>query len=183
MPQNPQKKISKTSHKNYNQFRNVRIEALRWVQMTTYTGIKFKVETSAKERYQKLLDFITIDILKLEQQPPSSQYIITLSMNPIINSSLNKHPMQWEIIHRRLLRPFESAMKEMCLHQTLYVIPRHYPKKIHKSPRTIHHTEKRQLSTREQQFKPVTFNQENLFTWTLNFTISLLSVVLSPCSQ
>ena len=49
---------------------NVITEALRWVQMTIDTGIKFKVETLSKERYQQLLYFITIDILKLEQQHP-----------------------------------------------------------------------------------------------------------------
>ena len=70
MPHNPQNTISQTALKHYNEFINVIIEALRWVQMTIDTGIKFKVETSAKERYQQLLDFITIDILKLEQQNP-----------------------------------------------------------------------------------------------------------------
>ena len=72
MPQNPFKKTSQTALKHYNEFRNVITEALRWVQMTTYTGIKFKVETSAKERDQQLLDFITIDILKIEQQHNSN---------------------------------------------------------------------------------------------------------------
>ena len=66
MPQNPQNTISPTALKYYNEFRNVRTEALRWVKINTDTGIKFKVETSARERYQQLLDFITIDILKLE---------------------------------------------------------------------------------------------------------------------
>ena len=78
---------------------NVITEALRWVQMTTDTGIQFKVETLSKERYQQLLYFITIDILKLEQQHPSSQDIITLPMNPRINICFNKHPMSWELIH------------------------------------------------------------------------------------
>ena len=41
----PQKTISKTELKHYNEFRNVITEALRWVQMTTDTGIKLKVET------------------------------------------------------------------------------------------------------------------------------------------
>ena len=40
--QNPQNTISQTALKYYNEFRNVRTEALRWVQMTTDTGIKFK---------------------------------------------------------------------------------------------------------------------------------------------
>ena len=48
MPQNPQNKISQTALKHYNEFRNLRTESLRWVKMTTDTGIKFKVETSAK---------------------------------------------------------------------------------------------------------------------------------------
>ena len=48
MPQKPQNKISQTVLKHYNEVRNVRTEALRWVQMTTYTGIKLKVETSSK---------------------------------------------------------------------------------------------------------------------------------------
>ena len=93
IPQNPKNTISQTALKYYNEFRNVITEALRWVQMNTDTGIKFKVETSAKERDQNLLDFITIDILKLEHQHPSSQDIITLPMNPIINSYFNKQPM------------------------------------------------------------------------------------------
>ena len=45
MPQNQQNTISQTSLKHYNEFINVRTEALKWVQMTTDTGIKFKVET------------------------------------------------------------------------------------------------------------------------------------------
>ena len=53
---------------------------------------KFKVETPTKERDQQLLDLITIDILKLEQQNISSEDIINLSMNKITNSSFNKHP-------------------------------------------------------------------------------------------
>ena len=93
MPQNPQNTISQTALKHYNEFINVRTEAFRWVQMTTDTCIKFKVETSTKERDQQLLDFITIDILKLEQQHNSSEEIINLSVNPIINSSFKKHPM------------------------------------------------------------------------------------------
>ena len=93
MPQDPNNKISQTTLKYQNEFRNIINEALRWVKMTTDTGIKFKVETSAKERNQQLLDSIIINILKLEQQHTSSQYIITLSINPFINSYFNKHPM------------------------------------------------------------------------------------------
>ena len=67
--------------------------------MTTDTDKKLKVETSAKERDQNLLNFIAIDIIKLEQKHPSSKDIITLPMNKIINSSVKKHPMSWELIH------------------------------------------------------------------------------------
>ena len=102
--------------------------------MTTDTGIKFKVETTAKEIDQQLLDFITIDILKLEQKHPSSQDIITLPMNTIINSYFNKHPIIWEIINRRLLHPYDSFMKAMCRHQTLYGLPKTFPNKIQKAP-------------------------------------------------
>ena len=105
--------------------------------MTTDTSVKFKVKTSAKQRDQQLLYFITIDILKLEHQHNSSEDIINLSMNPIINSYFKKHPMSWELIHSRLLHPSVSVMKAMCLHQTLDGLPKHYPKKIHKSLRTI----------------------------------------------
>ena len=79
--------------------------------MTTDTVIRFKVETSAKERYQQIFNFITIYILKLGQQHPSSQYIITLPMNPIINSSFNKQPMSWDLINLGLLHPYDSVMK------------------------------------------------------------------------
>ena len=93
MPKNPKNTISQTSLKHYNEFRNDRTEYLRWVKMTIDTGIKFKVETSAKERDQQLLDFITICILKLEQQQPSSQGIINIPMNPTTNSYFNKYLM------------------------------------------------------------------------------------------
>ena len=65
MPQNPQNTTIQTEFKHYNVFRSVRTEALVWVQTTKDTGIKFKVETSSKERDQQLLDIITISILKL----------------------------------------------------------------------------------------------------------------------
>ena len=48
MPHNPQNTMIQTELKYYNEFRNFRTGALRWVQMTTDIGIKFKVETSAK---------------------------------------------------------------------------------------------------------------------------------------
>ena len=95
MPQNTQNTINQTALKNYNEFRNVITEALRWVKMTTDTEIKFKVETSAKERDQKILDFITIDVLKIEQKNPSIQDITTIPMNTIIKSSFKKHPISW----------------------------------------------------------------------------------------
>ena len=104
-------------------------------------------------------------------------------MTPIINSSFNKHPMPWEIIHHRPLHPYYSAMKAMCRHQTLDGLPKQFPKKIHKSPCIIWYTEKWQLPTRAQQLTPVNFNQDNFFTWTLDFTTSIPSVDSLPCSQ
>ena len=92
MPQDPNNKISQTTLKYQNEFRNIRTEALRWVKMTTDTGIKIKVETSAKERNQQLLDSIIINILKLEQQHPSSQYKITLPINPV-TSRYHSYPV------------------------------------------------------------------------------------------
>ena len=61
--------------------------------MTTGTGNKIKVETTSKEREQQHLEFITIYVIKIEQQHPSSQDIITITTDPIINSSFNKHPI------------------------------------------------------------------------------------------
>ena len=85
MPQNPHNTISQTALRYYNQFRIVRAEACRWIQITIDTWIKLKVETEFKERYQQLFDFITIDVLHIEEQHTSDQYIITLPMTPIIN--------------------------------------------------------------------------------------------------
>ena len=65
MPQNPQKKPIQNALKNFNQFRSLRIEYLIWVQITTNTGMKTKAKTTENERYQKLLDFINIDVLKI----------------------------------------------------------------------------------------------------------------------
>ena len=51
----PQKTISQTSLKHNNQFIIVITGALRWLQITTDTGKKIKVETEAKERDKQLL--------------------------------------------------------------------------------------------------------------------------------
>ena len=48
MSQNPQSTISQTELKHYNELINSKTEALRWVQMTTATRIKFIVKTFAK---------------------------------------------------------------------------------------------------------------------------------------
>ena len=93
MPQNPQNTKSQTSLKHYNQSRSVRTEALRWLQITIDTVNKLKFETTVKKIDQQLLDFIIIDLLKIEQQHYLYQDIITIPMNPIMNSSFNKHPM------------------------------------------------------------------------------------------
>ena len=95
MLQNPQNTISKTALKYYNQFISVINEALIWLQIATDTGKKLKVETAVNERYQQLLDFITIDLLMIEQQHYSYKDIITLPITPIINSSFSKHLMLW----------------------------------------------------------------------------------------
>ena len=113
MPQNPQNTISQTVLKHYNKSRSVRTEALIWLQITTDTGKKLKFETTVKEIYQQLLDFVTIDVLNIEQKNPSDQDIITLPMIPIIGSYFNKHSMSWELIHFCLLHPYDSVMKAM----------------------------------------------------------------------
>ena len=63
-------------------------------------------------------------------------------MTPTINSSFNKHPMSWELIHSHLLYPSDIIMKAMCCHQTLTVLPKHYPNKLNQSTCTIFYTEK-----------------------------------------
>ena len=49
MPQNQQNIISQTAIKHCNEFRNVRTEDLRWVQMTTDTGINSKIKHQPKK--------------------------------------------------------------------------------------------------------------------------------------
>ena len=66
-PQNPRNTTNLTSLKHYNEFRNVRNKALRWVQMTTYAGIKFIVETPAKARDQQYWTSSTLIYLKLNR--------------------------------------------------------------------------------------------------------------------
>ena len=104
--------------------------------------MKLVVETTENEIDQQLLDFITIDILKIKQQHPLIQEIITLPMNPIIISSFKKHPMPWEIIHRCLLHFYDSAVKSMYRHQTLDGLPKHCPNKINKSSCKIFYASK-----------------------------------------
>ena len=111
-------------------------------KITTDTVLKLKVEKKVRERYQKLLDFITIYVLNIEQQHPSSKYIITLPMIPIIYSSFNKHPMTWEIIHRCLLHHYDSVMKALCRHQALTGLPKPCSYKLNQALCTIWYTEK-----------------------------------------
>ena len=66
MPQNTQRPISKTFLKQYNQFRSIIAEALRWLQITKDTVKWPKVEITVKEIYQQLLHFITIDVIEVE---------------------------------------------------------------------------------------------------------------------
>ena len=102
----PQNTINQAAIKHYNQFRSVRTEALIWFKITIDIWKKLKVGTTVKEIYQQLLDFITIYVLKIEQQHPSDQDIITWPMTTIINSYINKHPISWELVHSRLLQPY-----------------------------------------------------------------------------
>ena len=104
--------------------------------------MKLKFVTTVKERYQRLLNFITTDVLEIQQQNSSRQYIFTLPITPIIKSSFNKHVMSWELICHRLLHPSDSVMESMCLNQTLYGLTKHCPNKINKAPCTICYTEK-----------------------------------------
>ena len=60
---------------------------------------------TVKKIYQQFLWFVTIDVLKIEQQHSLYQDIITLPMTPIINTSFNKHTMSWELIHSCLIHP------------------------------------------------------------------------------
>ena len=80
-------------------------------------------------------------------------------MDTIINSSFNINNMLWEIIHCRLLHPSESVMKEMCHHQNLTEIPKHFPKNINEAPCTVHFTEKWTISP-----KSATVDTTNLKT-------------------
>ena len=114
-PQNPQNIISPNILKHYNQLIVVGTEALIWLQITTSTVMKLKVETAVKQIYEQLLGLINIDVLNIEQQHPSGQDIITVPMTPIINSSFNKHPISWEFIHCRLLHPSDSFMNQCAI--------------------------------------------------------------------
>ena len=84
-----------------------------------YRRKKLKVRTVIKEKEQQLLEFITIDVLKIEQQIYRDHDILTLPMTPIINSYFKKRYMLWELNHRRFLHHYGTVMEAMCHHQTL----------------------------------------------------------------
>ena len=117
------------------------------------------------------MEFITIDVIEVEQQQYPYQGIITLPMNPIINSYSNKHPMKWEIIHRRLLHPYDSFMTEMCHHQTLTVIPKHLPKKLNTAQCKIFYIDKMTTFPKGETVEKLTSNQKNFLTSTLPDTM------------
>ena len=148
MPKNPQNKMSQTALKYYNQFRSVRAKAIRWLQITTDIGKKVKVESESREIYQKLLYFIKIEIIEVEQQKSTENDIINLPMDPIVNISSSKHPMSWELIHRHLLLPNESVMKSISRHKNLTRPPKHPPNNINESSCTVCFTSKTTIFSR-----------------------------------
>ena len=161
MPKKPQNTMSQTALKYYNQFRSVRAKAIRWLQITTNTGKKVKVETESREIYQKLLDFIKIEITEVEQQKSTENDIINLPMDPIVNISSSKHPMSWELINCRLLLPNESVMKSMFLHKNI-TRPQKTPPIIpmnHHAQYVLH--QERQFSLEAKLLTPLTFNKYN----------------------
>ena len=46
-------------------FRGVRTEALRWLKIATDTVNNLKFETKIKERDQRILEFVIIDVLNI----------------------------------------------------------------------------------------------------------------------
>ena len=62
-------------------------------------------------------------------------------MTPIINSSFNKYPMSWELIHSHLLHYFDSVIKLMRHNHTLTGLPKHFPKNINQAPCATCYTE------------------------------------------
>ena len=89
MPHNTQNTMIKTDLKYYNEFKSVRTEALRWLNISKEKVKKLKVETTVKERYQQLLELITIDVVKVEQQQSPYHNIKNMTMTPIINIYFN----------------------------------------------------------------------------------------------
>ena len=65
MPQNPQNKISQTALKNYDQFRRVRTESLRWIQITTHTGINSKLKQQKMKEINNYWNSLPFMYLKL----------------------------------------------------------------------------------------------------------------------
>ena len=64
MPKNPQNTINQTALKHYKQLRSVVNESLIWLQITRDTEKKLKVETESKEGDKKILEVITMEIIK-----------------------------------------------------------------------------------------------------------------------
>ena len=111
-------------------------------QITTYKVKKPKVETIVKEIGQQLLDFIIIDLIKIEQEYSSDEEIINLTMTPITSSYFNKTPVSWELLHRHLLHPSGIFMKKTCRHQTLAGLPKTFPNKLNQRTCKICYTSK-----------------------------------------
>ena len=93
----------------------------------------------------QLLDCIIIETIKVERQKYQENDIITLPMDQIIYGSFKKNPMSWELIHRRLLNPYESVIKAMFRHQTLIGLIKHCPNNINEAPCTVYFIFKKEI--------------------------------------
>ena len=66
-------------------------------------------------------------------------------MYPIINISFYKNPMPWELIHLRLIHPYEIVMREILRCQNLTGIPKHYLNTINEAPCPVYFIEKMKI--------------------------------------
>ena len=105
MPNNPQNTISTPALKSLSHFRSARNEALHWTKFTNSQGQSTRINSNPHFARQEVLDFVTLDFVK-----PNNDIMDNISISlksevpkPSVRHTFSKNEkLDWYTIHRRL---------------------------------------------------------------------------------
>lgn len=94
-----------------------------WIRFTNHAGQSVRLHTNTHYHQSQTLDYIDLDILTwTHPHTPNT---------PIINTSFNKYPLNWTLIHRLCGHVSDENLASMCRHQIMTGLPKQFSTKHH----------------------------------------------------